>query len=58
MGAVVSTSVGAVMSSTGGSLLRISGIRIWCALQLRTSIVNADKGFGFQCSESRAATQN
>ena len=24
---------------------RISGIRIWCALQLRTTIVNAGRGF-------------
>ena len=33
------------------SPLRISGIRIWCALQLRTTIVNAGRGFCSQCAE-------
>ena len=33
------------------SPLRIFGIRIWCALQLRTTIVNAGRGFCSQCAE-------
>ena len=52
------TSSAAAMSSTGElnwgvriSPLRISGIRIWCALQLRTTIVNAGRGLCSQCAE-------